>query len=335
MKSSRSEKNRTKLSEVIPIDTPYVVGFYTGDICNFKCKYCVHSLGGDIYNKNKDIIPKMMDWSIFTKAADALKYFSKPIKKILFSSMGEPLLNKKLPEMIKYVKDIGVASYCEIITNASLLTHELSEKLVDSGLDRLCVSIQGVTSQKYQEISQVNLNYDSIVKELSYFYQYSRGRCKVHIKTVDIALDDGEDSIFYNTFSKISDTVNIDSVIEAFQDVDYSNMIKDTSKGLYGDKQRYRLVCPSVFYTMYILPNGDVVTCCNPPYPIILGNIINDDLLNMWNGQKRLNLLKMQLEGRRMMHPICKGCISPKATNFKEDDLDKDREKLLNHFMQI
>lgn len=330
MKSPRSEKNRTKLSEVIPIDTPYVLGLYTGDICNFRCKYCIHSLGGDAYTKNKDVTPKMMDWTTFTKAADELKYFSKPIKKILFSSMGEPLLNIKLPEMIKYVKDIGVASYCEVITNASLLTHELSEKLVDSGLDRLCVSIQGVTSQKYKEISQVDLDYDSIVKELGYFYQYSRGKCKVHIKTVDIALDDGEDDIFYNTFSKISDTVNIDSVVEAFQNVDYSNMIKDNSKGLYGDKQNYRLVCPSVFYTMYILPNGDVVTCCNPPYPIILGNINKDNLLNMWHGQKRLNLLKMQLEGRRMQHPICKGCICPKATNFKEDDLDAKRNILIS-----
>lgn len=46
MIASRADKCRTKLLDKIPIDTPYVLGFWTGDICNFKCKYCAHSLGG-------------------------------------------------------------------------------------------------------------------------------------------------------------------------------------------------------------------------------------------------------------------------------------------------
>lgn len=64
----------------------------------------------------------MMNWDIFTQAANELKEFPTPIKKVLFSSIGEPLLNKNLPDMVKYVKGIGVTNYCEIITNASLLT---------------------------------------------------------------------------------------------------------------------------------------------------------------------------------------------------------------------
>lgn len=38
----------------------------------------------------------------------------------------------------------------------------------------------------------------------------------MHIKTVNIALEDGEEDIFFEKFSKISDTINIDNVIEAF-----------------------------------------------------------------------------------------------------------------------
>lgn len=289
--------------------------------------------GGDIYSKNKHIIPKMMNWNIFTQAADGLKTFPTPIKKVLFSSIGEPLLNKNLPDMVKYVKEIGVTNYCEIITNASLLTHELSEKLVDSGLDRLCVSIQGVTQRKYQEISQVDLDYDNLVNELSYFYWYSRGKCKVHIKTVNIALEYGDEDIFYETFTKISDTINIDNVIEGFQDIDYSEIIPDSNKGLYGEDQNHRLVCPTVFYTLYILPDGQITTCCSPPYPVILGNIQDGPLVDMWQGAKRVNFLKMHLLGKRMQHSVCKGCAQVNATNFKEDDLDKDRETLLQRFM--
>lgn len=329
MKSSRADKNRTVLADKVPIDTPYVVGFWTGDVCNFKCKYCECSLGGGMYTKNKDIIPAMMQWDVFVKAADSLRMFGMPIKKILFSSIGEPLLNKKLPDMIRYVKDIGVADFCEVVTNASLLTHDLSKRLIDSGLDRLCISIQGVTSKKYKEISQVDLDYDDLVKELEYFYQISRGKCKVHIKTLDIALNDGEESIFYDTFSCISDTVNIDNVIEGFQDVDYSDIISEKNKGLYGGMQKYRLVCPSVFYTLYILPNGNVTTCCSPPYPIILGNINEKTLYDMWCGERRMGLLKMQLLGKREQHFVCKNCVQPNAYSFKEDDLDMSRMDIL------
>ena len=49
----------------------------------------------------------------------------------------------------------------------------------------------------------------------------------MHIKTVDIALDDGEEKIFIDTFSPLSDTIYIDNVIEAFQDVDYIKIISD------------------------------------------------------------------------------------------------------------
>lgn len=58
MKESRADKNRANLANAIPINTPYVVGFWTGDICNFKCKYCEHSLGGTSIVKINTLFPK-------------------------------------------------------------------------------------------------------------------------------------------------------------------------------------------------------------------------------------------------------------------------------------
>ena len=61
--------------------------------------------------------------------------------------MGEPLLNKNLPRMIEYLNKNEIADCYEIITNASMLTHDLSKKLIDAGLSRLCVSIQTVKAR--------------------------------------------------------------------------------------------------------------------------------------------------------------------------------------------
>ena len=119
----------------------------------------------------------------------------------------------------------------------------------------------------------------------------------------------------------------IDNIVPAFPGIDYSNMC-DGTMGLYG-KTKIRKVCPCVFYTLYILPNGDVVTCCDPPYPIVLGNIKNESLIDMWNGKRRKEFLRMQLQGNRHKHPVCQRCIQPNITDFKEDDLDEVAEILL------
>ena len=51
-KAVRSEiTDRNILADVVPLQTPYVVTIYIGDICNFKCKYCEHSLGGAFIHK--------------------------------------------------------------------------------------------------------------------------------------------------------------------------------------------------------------------------------------------------------------------------------------------
>lgn len=325
--NGRSEQKRTRLADVIPVNTPFVFGFFTGDICNFKCKYCIQAS----LNSGIELQDKFLDWSTFIEVADSLKQFPNRIKKVLFSSMGEPLLNKNLPKMIAYLNANDVADAYEIVTNASVLTHELSRQLIDAGLTRLCVSIQGIIDQKYLDICQAKVKFANIVDELSYFYNYikkSNKNCAVHIKTVDIALDDGEEKRFKEIFDGICDTLFIDSVVPSYPGIDYSEMCNDNI-GLYGKGTIERKVCPSVFYTLYVLPNGDVVTCCDPPYPIVLGNIKNESLIDMWNGKRRKEFLRMQLQGNRHKHPVCQRCIQPNITDFKEDDLDEVAEILL------
>ena len=151
--------------------------------------------------------------------------------------------------------------------------------------------------------SEVKEMFDKVIKEM--------GRIDVVINNAGIAID----------------TMFIDNIVPAFPGIDYSNMC-DGTMGLYG-KTKIRKVCPCVFYTLYILPNGDVVTCCDPPYPIVLGNIKNESLIDMWNGKRRKEFLRMQLQGNRHKHPVCQRCIQPNITDFKEDDLDEVAEILL------
>lgn len=66
---------------------------------------------------------------------------------IIFHFQGEPLLHPHLPEMIRYAHDHKL--FTMLSTNAQLLTPAIAEALIEAGLDRIIVSIDGLTEQTY------------------------------------------------------------------------------------------------------------------------------------------------------------------------------------------
>jgi MoaA/NifB/PqqE/SkfB family radical SAM enzyme len=77
------------------------------------------------------------------------------MQRALLHGIGEPLLNRELPEIIRYLKERGV----EVIinSNGTLLSPEWQEKLVNSGLDEYRCSIDGATDETYARIRGANL----------------------------------------------------------------------------------------------------------------------------------------------------------------------------------
>lgn len=338
--AARAEVNkRTVLADVIPLDTPYVFGFFVGDVCNFCCKYCVQAVvqgATDAVHDNKGIkqlVRYFMTWETFLTAAEQLRKFPHPLKKILFSSIGEPLLNPHLPQMIAYLNKYRVAGDYEIVSNASLLTPAMARALIDAGLTRLCVSVQGMTAEKYADICKYKVDMEKFVEQLRYFYKYGRGKCRLHIKVVDMALDAGEDELFLSTFKNICDTIHIDHVIPLFQDMDYE-FLSDEDKGIYQQKLQDVDVCAPLFYTLYMNAAGDIFPCCIVPYATCYGNVHREDIVSIWNGVRRQKFLEFHLSGKRRTHEVCKGCILPRATVFQEDLLDNAAEELLHRIRE-
>lgn len=328
--TTRSLKNeRTVLHEAVPVDTPFLLGIFLGDICNFKCKYCIQSTDENTEEK-KQLVRKFLDWETFVKIADSAKQFPKKIKTVLLTSIGEPLLHPELVRMIEYMKKIDLANAYEIVTNASLLTPELGKKLVDAGLTRLCVSLQGLTAEKYEEVCGVKIDYEEFYHNLKSFFEYSRGKCKLHIKTVDISLAPGEEEKFMEMYAPICDTIYIDKVAPVFKGVDYSDMVQDMEP--YTDEkyaENAKVCCSSIFYTLYTLADGRIAPCCDHPQPLIYGNIADMSLVKAWNSEKRKNFLIQHLTHRRCENGICAQCAAPLVREFDSDKLDGYEEEIL------
>jgi len=322
--------NRIPIAELVPLDTPLVVQIFPIYACNFKCKYCELSIPlekrGFISNT------KSMDIKLYKKCIDDLQIFPNNIKVLRFVGMGEPLLHPQLPTMIKYASDTQKFDRIELITNASLLTNKLSEELILSGLNKLCISIQGTSEKKYLEISNIQLNYSALLNSIQYFYncRYKfNTNCQIHIKIIDCALDDIEDkNRFFTLFGDMCDTIGVETAGPIHPGVLYNNQLQNKTVNQYGLECAHLNICSQPFLLMQINPDGNVVPCYSVPYPAIMGNCAQNSLLDIWTGMAYNNFRLKMLEGMKNMDTICNTCNIFPHRAYTEDNLDTQIEKL-------
>lgn len=319
--------DRVCLAEVIPLDTPFTLNIFPSNVCNFRCSYCAQSLGVEKLVQEYGLEQEKMSLDTIKKVAEQAKKFPHRLKLISMMGHGEPLCNSDLPEMIRLMKKANIADRIDIITNASLLTKEYSERLIDAGLDVLRVSLQGLSTEAYEKVCGVKLNYDTFIENLTYFYKHKK-QCKVYVKTMDVSLKEGEEQKFYDLFSPISDRMYIDKVKPVYDGVDYSETAKDLTVDRYGNKHQKRVVCPQPFYMLSVWANGDVAPCdalykANP-----LGNVHTSSLLEMWKSEELKKFCAFLLEGKKEEHEACRRCCAPDDVAHHSDILDFKREEL-------
>ena len=318
---------RQALKDVIPLETPYAAYIFPTNLCNFKCSYCGHALGIEGMKQEYDINMENMSMNTYEKVIDQLKEFPQKLKLISLTGHGEPLVNPNLPSMIAYAREQNVAERIEFISNASLLTHELSLKLIAAGLDCIRISLQGLSAKKYQSVCGYTIDFNNFISEIAYLY-HNRKQCKVFVKIMDIALDEGEQSAFYEMFSDISDRMFIEQCKPVYSGVEKTRNIQ-VEEDRYGRKHAPRMVCPLCFYMIGVMPNGDISPCETIYKPDILGNVHEETILNMWNGTKRLEFQEMQLNKKRMENSGCARCCAPDDVSHPEDELDSCADILL------
>ena len=109
--------------------------------CNLSCRTCVrHSWSEPVGTMSMDT---------FARLVDGLREVP-TLRTVAFWGFGEPLLHPEIGAMIAAVKSLGAET--ELITNALLLDEALAERLVSAGLDRLVVSIDGVSPEAQADV---------------------------------------------------------------------------------------------------------------------------------------------------------------------------------------
>lgn len=316
-------QDRHVLGEVLPLETPYTILIDISDMCNLRCKYCFRydeNIEAEDYRKNR-----LMDWDTFVQVVEQIKEFPDQIKRIALSHHGEPLCNRLLPKMVKYIKTSGLTAKTDIHTNALLLDELYIDELCEAGIDRVVISIQGLDENKYMEEGGVHIDFAHFYHMLELLYK-KKTNTQIHIKIVDEAVG-AEKEKFYELFSPIADRVFVESLVPLWTGIDMAEDHYEKNK--YGDVFKIQQCCPLIFYTINVLPDGTIYPCSHIRPPFKLGNVHETTLLAAWNSEKRNEFLKQMLVHGRFEIEACRNCFIPQNTVMtSEDSIDAYAEQI-------
>ncbi len=320
-KIRKSERDRHNLRDLVPLDTPFGINIEPTSVCNFKCRFCFHGDGNVKFEKG------FMEFSLFQKIVDDLKEFPKKIKSVYLYHRGESLLHPQIAEMVKYVKQADVAQEVIIFTNASLLTPELSEKLIEAGLDTLNVSIEGISDEDYENVAGVKADFGQIVENVTYFYHHKK-QCELYVKIPYMFYSPESLKKFESIFSEICDYFFEEHLDDAWQGLAKNNLTEeeyDVIEKRYKSLEKYRRqVCPCIFTRFNILYDG-TVTCCLEDYKkdMPVGDVNNESVKEIWSGSKMNKIRYAHLTGNLQDYPMCqRNCTSYKDIHHPGNDMD-------------
>ena len=262
--------------------------------CNYKCIMCPNK---DLKKEDKGF----MDLGLFRKIVDESKDF---VFEINLAHRGESLMHPQLIEAISYAKKNRI--FTRLHTNGSLLTDDISRKIIQSRLDRLSFSFDGYDKETYEKI-RIGGNFDKTLGNIVRFLELKKeARSKKPITAIEVINFDQKNKEellkakkrFQNQLTNLP----LNSVV--FKDM--HNWAGQIEKQRTGKKY---MVCPFPWNALIIFWDGAVLPCTQDFFgEFIAGNTANSSLKEIWNGESMQHLRKNLAEGNIAELKACSEC---------------------------
>lgn len=277
--------------------------------CNLGCPECPSGLKQftrPTGNMKADLNKKIID-----ELGPHLAYIN-------FYFQGEPFINKNIFNLISYANRKGV--YTATSTNAHFLTPEASRQVIDSGLKRLIISIDGTTQETYEQYRKEG----SIQKVLEGTQNMIAAKKAAntnfpHIIFQFLVVKPNEHQI--EEAKQLADKMGVDEIrFKTAQVYDYKNgnpliptnekysRYKKMSDGTYRLKNKMSNHCWRMWSSAVITWDGSIVPCCfDKDAKHKLGNIQFVAFNDIWKNNDYQHFRKALLTNREEID-ICKNC---------------------------
>ena len=298
------------LNKPIQWGYPISISFEPTTSCNLRCPECPSGLRE--FTRPTGMLQK----SFFEQTIDDIH---KDLLYLIFYFQGEPYLNPEFLPMVNYASQKKI--YTATSTNAHYLTEEKAKQTVESGLDRLIISIDGTTQDVYQQyrvggtLNKVMEGAKNIVKwkkELKsktplVVFQFLVVKPNEHqMEDVkQLAKEIGVDDVWFKTAQIYDYEKDPNQLIPTLDK--YSRYTKNAD-GSYSPKNKLQNHCWKLWHANVITWDGLVVPCCFDKDAMHqLGNLKMQSFKQVWNNDNYRQFRKELMTSRKNID-ICSNC---------------------------
>ena len=290
--------------------------------CNLTCPTC--PLGTD------------QAYQGYKKADITLEQFKKIIDQIptlvyvTLQGVGEPLLNKDIPKMIKYCTGSGISTY--INTNGTILTENKSRELIEAGLSNLSISINSFDEKVFSE-TRSGASIKKITENIKKFIEIKRNanfkrpiisfrailmnETEPHMEDLIFKSEElGIDVLYIQLFmSIIAEKSLMESSLKSHEIKSFCEKLEKWKKQVkmqiitesFGNSSNNLGQCNLPWFSPNVTAEGFVTPCCTISNPSILnmGNIFETSFEKIWNSD---NFIDFRETFYKKQPKACIGC---------------------------
>jgi radical SAM protein with 4Fe4S-binding SPASM domain len=314
-----------KMHPIIVKNQPTMIQIEPTLNCNLQCEMCIRN---HLHDKKGDLT-----FTQFTNMINQFPY----LRQINLTGLGEALLNTDFFQMIEYAKKKKI--YVRFFDNATLLTEKRIQKLLDSGLDEIYLSIDGATAHTYEKIRK-GANYHQVrrnIKTLTCEKKDQR-RSKPHIFLIMVAMKEnfrevpeivilayqlGIPTVFIQGLQVSGKGLaTADQLITQLEPQKVERIVREAKR--LGKKLGITVFFPEIkpkphrcfwpWVSCFITVDGEIAPCCminqNARETLLdtysFGNLLHEDFKEIWNNEKAKQF-RRQLKTEKMPY-MCSVC---------------------------
>lgn len=297
------------LGRPIQWGVPMTISFEPTTACNLRCPECpsgLRSFTRETGNLREDFFRATID-----DLATELIY-------LIFYFQGEPYINPRFLDMVRYASGKGL--YTITSTNGHFLNDENAKKTIESGLDRLIISVDGTTQETYQNYRREG-NLDTVLQGAKNIVKWKKAMNSAtpHVIFQFLVVKPNEHQI--PDIYRLAREIGIDEVkLKTAQVYDYehgNDLIPDNDRysryrknhnGTYSIKNELLNHCWKLWHACVITWDGLVVPCCFDKDALHrLGDLRATSFKDIWRGVAYRQFRTRILAGRDKID-ICTNC---------------------------
>lgn len=271
-------------------------------LCNLRCIMCPQSL--DVVQAAET---GFMDMDLYREIINQARGH---VREVNLFFRGESFLHKRIFEMIELCEAAGIVAH--ISTNATMLTEDYINQLMDSGLSKLTISFDAGSQELYEKMRKGAKFQRTLRNTLMLLHEkLRRESSKPYITMQVIQLYGGDRTSkarVPDEFKRRFDGLPVDEWDTFWAHGWAGTMGKgDAFKSApYGSQY---FPCNWIWKSMAIYWDGTVPACCADfTSEQIVGDLNKNSLLEIWNGPAFQAIRRAQVAGELSDYPLCRGC---------------------------